>query len=85
MAIIKYRVEAKAGPRDMDVGSRWQYEECYNPMKGGKLLTREEALKIIEEKGLVLVHHNMFGCVWDEPDEPMWQEYNGMFRLRRKH
>ena len=85
MAIIKYRVEAKGGPMDIDVGSRWQYEECYNPMKGGKLLTREEALKIIEEKGLVLVHHNMFGSIWDEPHEPMFQEYNGMFRLRRKH
>ena len=68
MAIIKYRVEARGGLpstsyEDGSVGSTWQYEEVYNPYKPGKLLTREQALEIIEENKLVLVHHNMFGCV----------------------
>lgn len=89
MAIIKYRVEARGGLpstsyEDGSVGSTWQYEEVYSPYKPGKLLTREQALEIIEENKLVLVHHNMFGCVWDEPHEPMWQEYNGCFGRKKR-
>jgi hypothetical protein len=84
MAIIKYRIDAKAGPENLDVGSTWQYEEVYNPLKGGRLLTREQALEIIEEKKLVLVHKTIYGSVWDEPDEPMWQEYNGCFGRKNR-
>lgn len=85
MAIIKYRVEAKAGMHRLDAGSTWQYEEVKNPLQGGRLLTREEALKIIEERELVLVHQTIYGSVWDEPDEPMWQEYNGCFSRNRRY
>lgn len=84
MAIIKYRIEARgalptAAYDNGSLGSSWQYEEVYNPYKGGRLLTKEQAMDIIAERKLVVVHHNIYGTIWDEPDEPMWQEYNGCF------
>ena len=83
MAVIKYQIEA-VNRREFKEENRtlayaWQYEEIYNPHRQGRLLTREEAQEIIREKGLVLVHQ-MGGCkIWDQPDEPLWQEYNGTY------
>lgn len=85
MAIIKYRVEATVTRRtdenedDRIIGSIWQYEEVENPHKQGKILTRDQAKKIIEEKGLVEVCNNRYGIIWDKPDEPMLNRYGGTF------
>ena len=74
MAIIKYRVEAKC-----DIASEWQYEEVTDPRKNGRILTKDQAMKIIEERELVLVHQNKHGSIWDAPDEPMKQTYEGIY------
>ena len=80
MAIIRYMVEAKAIGVDEDtIASGWQYEEVTNPHHSGKILTREKALEKIEQDGLALVHHCQHGDVWDSPDEPMLQKYEGTF------
>lgn len=84
MAIIKYRVEATVTRTDTNadrnvMGSIWQYEEIYHPGRKGRVLTREQALKMIEESGLVRVFSNKYGAVWDEPNEPMRMKFQGYF------
>lgn len=84
MAIIKYRVEATVTRADTNddrnvIGSAWQYEEISTPEIQGRILSREKAMDIIREKGLVLVHQTPFGSVYDTPDEPFWQKHNGYY------
>lgn len=85
MAIIRYRVEARVTRRtdvnedDNIMASGWQYEEVENPHKPGNILTREKAMEMIRESGLVEVHRNKHGVIWDLPDEPMLQKYEGTF------
>lgn len=81
MAVIKYRESAtenrfETDPRqDREIGSVWKYEECYNPSRKGRDLTRDEALDLIREKGLVIVHKTPDGVIWDRPDEPLRKRY----------
>lgn len=87
MAIIKYRVEAQitrtGQSTDNNVmASVWQYEEVYNPFNPGKILTREQAKNMIDEMGLVKVHQNEHGVIWDEPDEPMLKKYGNTFSFK---
>ena len=62
MAVIKYRDSVSENKyeddphQDKEIGSTWRYEEVYNPKRSGKELTREEAIDIINEQGLVEVH-----------------------------
>ena len=79
MAIIKYRAETKYGTY-----SEWVYEEIQTPEKVGKLLSREEALKRIEELGMIQVFTSPFGAVYDTPYEPFWEKYEGYFSRKRK-
>lgn len=84
MAIIKYRVEAAVTHTDGNydrnvIESTWQYEEIYHPEKAGKLLSREQALKLIKENGMIQVYTSPFGAVYDTPDEPFWEKYNGYY------
>ena len=84
MAIIKYRIEAAVTHTDVSydrnvIESAWQYEEIHHPEKGGKLLSREDALKLIREKGMIRVFTSPFGAVYDMPDEPFWEKYNGYY------
>lgn len=81
MAIIKYRVEATICKADKNkdrnvIGSAWIYEEILgNPKLQGKVITKEEAMKRIKEKGLIKVHSNKHGVIWDYPSEPMLERY----------
>lgn len=75
MAIIKYYVEMK-GVQD---ASGWQWEETFDPLEEGKILSHEQALKKIEKQGLVLVHKNEHGEIWDEPSEPFFQKYQFIY------
>ena len=81
MAIKKYIVEVKNchDSTDGNIASVWQYEDIYDPHKPGKILTREKAMEMIRESGLVEVHRNKHGVIWDLPDEPMLQKYEGTF------
>ena len=74
MAIIKYRAETKYGTY-----SEWVYEEIQTPEKVGKLLSREEALERIEELGMIQVFTSPFGAVYDTPDEPFLEKYEGYY------
>ena len=87
MAIIKYRVEARthdSDVRDAVIGSSWVYEEITNMEHPGKILTREEALERIKENKLILVHSSPFGAVYDTPDEPFLDKYQGYFSRMKK-
>lgn len=89
MAIIKYRVEAAVTHTDADydqnvIESTWQYEEVFDPEKDGKLLSREEALRLIKEKGMIQVYTSPFGSVYDTPDEPFWEKYNGYYSQHKR-
>lgn len=81
MAILRYIVEVKnrCDSEGGSIASVWQYEETYDPHQPGKILTREAAEKKIKSKGLVLVHSNKHGQIWDSPDEPLLEEYQGTF------
>lgn len=84
MAIIKYITEARQTDTDSEeavIASDWVYEEVGNPNKQGKILTREKALERIKEEGLVLVYQRPYGAVYDHPDEPWWEKWNGKFKL----
>ena len=81
MAVIKYRdsmPESKYEDdphQDREIGSAWRYEEVYNPKNHGKELTRDEAIDLINEQGLVEVYRCKEGVIWDKPDEPMRRKY----------
>lgn len=81
MAVIKYRESMpenryEADPNhDREIGAAWRYEEIYNPDRHGKDLTRDEAIDLINEHGLVEVHRTPIGVIWDKPDEPMKRKY----------
>ena len=81
MAVIKYRDSVSENKyeydphQDKEIGSTWRYEEVYNPKQSGKELTREEAIDLINEPGLVEVHRTPIGVIWDKPDEPMKRKY----------
>ena len=87
MAIIKYRVEARShhsDVRDATIGSAWVYEEITTMETAGKILTREQALEAIEKNKLILVHSTPFGAVYDTPDEPFLDKYQGYFSRMKK-
>lgn len=81
MAVIKYREgvpenRSEHDPKhEKEIGSVWKYEEVYDPALHGKDLTREEAIDLINEQGLVEVHRTSIGVIWDKPDEPMKRKY----------
>lgn len=79
MAVIKYMTKAQIPGCSEPIAQEWTYEEVRNPHKQGKILTRDQAKKIIEEKGLVEVCNNRYGIIWDKPDEPMLNRYGGTF------
>lgn len=87
MAIIKYRVEARthdSDVRDAVIVSSWVYEEITSMKHAGKILSREEALERIKENKLILVHSSPFGAVYDTPDEPFLNKYQGYFSRMKK-
>lgn len=83
MAVIKYRERMpenrfEADPNHIrEIGAAWRYEEVYNPKQHGRDLTRDEAIDLIREQGLVEVHRCNEGVIWDKPDEPMKRKYGG--------
>lgn len=47
------------------------YEEVNNPNRPGIKMTREQAHERIRELGLIKVHHNRWGTVWDTPAQEL--------------
>lgn len=60
MVIIKYHEWLKILPYYKET----VYELCSDDFKKVKRLSKEEAIKMIEENNLKRVHRNMFGAVW---------------------
>ena len=73
MAIIKYKITSLHM-------TNVAYEEIETPFKAGKRLTRKEACERIKELGLVKVHSNKYGTIWDKEDEPLLKEYGGSLK-----
>ena len=73
MAIIKYKITSLHM-------TNVAYEEIDSPFKAGKKLTRQEAADKINELGLVKVHSNKYGTIWDKEDEPLLKEYGGCLK-----
>lgn len=65
MAIIRYYEKARFVANEVG----WVYEYTTDPNKKGKRISKDKAKAIIKEEGLVLVHQNKFGCIWDTPDK----------------
>lgn len=81
MAIIKYHVEAitrVAG--DSPIAEAWEYAICNHPGKNDKIISKEKAMEIIEQQGLVKVKRNKHGVIWDKPDEPLKEQFEGWFK-----
>ena len=88
MAIIKYRVEARANrftDSDVDtIASEWLYEEINHPEEGGRLMDRDEAMDLIRERKMIPVFKSPFGTVYDYPDEPFWHKYQGFYAKKQR-
>lgn len=88
MAIIKLRVEAqnrRASNDEKMIAAAWTWEEITHPTLGGKALTRDEALEIIQRDGLILVHDLPgVGQIYDLPHEPFLEKHKGFFKKNRR-
>ena len=60
MIVIKYFAYLKIRPDYRDV----VYELCDDTFKRVRLLSKEEAIKIIETNHLQRVHRNIYGAIW---------------------
>ena len=87
MAIIKTRTEARITDTDTAesvIASEWMWEEITHPTARGRQLTKEEALAIIREEGMILVHSVPgVGQIYDYPNEPFLEKYAGFYKKRR--
>lgn len=54
------------------------FEEITDPRKRGKVLTKENARERIEELGLVKVHKDESGVIWDTPNKEFYNSFKGM-------
>lgn len=61
MAVIKY-YEKFIGMQNA------VYEEIYDAKVPGRVISRGEAMEIIEEQGLIPCFESRDGIVWDTPD-----------------
>jgi hypothetical protein len=71
MAIIKYK-EVFIGMQNV------VYEIVEDPNKKGKVISKNEAMRLIKEQGLVKVHKSEDGTIWDYPNEPFLEKYKGV-------
>ena len=55
----------------------WEEILTKEDIKGGRKLTREEAVEIIKEQGLQLVHVSRHGQIYDVPSEEFKKSFEG--------
>lgn len=53
------------------------YEEITDLNKHGRRLKKEKAMERIRELGLIKVHHNRWGTIWDTPAQDFLEKWNG--------
>lgn len=71
MAIIKYNTSF--------IGTtNATYENVVTPKKLGKIISKEEAKKVIRRDGLIMVYQDENGAIWDTPDKQFYETYKGM-------
>lgn len=66
--VVKYYIES------MDMTNA-AYEEISRPEHPGRMLSKSEARERIRELGLVKVHENRHGTVWDTPAQDFLAKY----------
>lgn len=54
------------------------FEEVSDPRKKGKILSKDEAKARIKELGLVKVHSDENGIIWDTPDKDFLTAFKGI-------
>lgn len=54
------------------------FEEVTDPRKKGKILSKDEAKELVKELGLVKVHSDENGVIWDTPDKAFLSEFEGI-------
>ena len=54
------------------------FEEVVDPRKKGKILTKEDAKERIRELGLVKVHRDENGVIWDTPNKEFLTAFEGI-------
>jgi hypothetical protein len=54
------------------------FEEVADPRKKGKILTKDEAKARIKELGLVKVHSDENGVIWDTPSKDFLNAFEGL-------
>lgn len=53
------------------------YELVKTPFKEGKIITKNEAMRLIKKHGLILAYKDEHGCTWDTPDRAFYNEFKG--------
>lgn len=53
------------------------YEVITNPNRVGKIVSKEDARRIIKDKGLIVSYRDKNGIVWDTPDQKFYNEFKG--------
>ena len=51
------------------------YEVVYDPRKKGKIVSKDEAKRIISKEGLILAYSDENGTIWDTPDKWLYETY----------
>ena len=56
-----------------------EYEMITNPLRKGKMMTKEEAMQYVEKHGLVKAIEGKDGVVWDTPGREFQTKWKGCF------
>ena len=54
------------------------FEVVAHPKKLGKIVSKDEAKRIIKEEGLVVAYNDDNGVLWDTPDREFYEEFKGI-------
>lgn len=60
-----------------------EYEVVTNPLRKGKMMTKEEAMQYVEKHGLVKAIEGKDGVVWDTPGREFQTKWKFMGRAVR--
>lgn len=54
------------------------FELVTNPKKMGKIISKDEAKKIIKANGLIVTYRDDNGIIWDSPSLDFYEEFKGI-------
>jgi hypothetical protein len=53
------------------------YEVVTHPNRVGKIISKEDARRIIKREGLIVAYHDDNGIIWDTKDQKFYKEFKG--------